>query len=90
MKCTKCGTDINEDVRFCSKCGNPVLSSNDKVNCIKCDRKIGGDLEYCPYCGESNSSRGRRNQRDNDDDDEDDEGGILGGITDFIGKLFGG
>ena len=92
MKCKECGYELSDDVKFCGKCGMPT-SSREKIKCRECKREMDSNLEYCPYCGKSNSSRrdnrkGRGRRRDGDDDD-DEEGGILGGIGDLVGKLFG-
>jgi RNA polymerase subunit RPABC4/transcription elongation factor Spt4 len=91
MKCKECDYELSNDATFCGKCGKPVLSSGNKIKCEECGYKIDGNLNYCPKCGGSTSSYDtKRNRRDKkDDDDDDDEGGILGGIGDIVGKLFG-
>lgn len=89
MKCKECDRELSDDAIFCSKCGKPVLSSSNKINCEECSYEMDGSLKYCPKCGKYNSSLGdNKNRRDREDDDDDD-GGILGGIGDLIGKLFG-
>lgn len=90
MKCKDCGFELSDDAMFCGKCGKSTSSSSNKIKCEKCGSKIDSNLEYCPKCGKSTFSRGddRRNKRD-DDDDDDDEGGILGGLGNLIGNIFG-
>lgn len=91
MKCKECGQELNEDAMFCGKCGKPTSSSRDKIKCEECGFKIDSNLEYCPKCGKSTYSRGYdKKRRKREEDDDDDEGGILGGIGDFLGKIFGG
>ena len=84
MKCKECGHDFSGNAKFCPECGKPA-SLGSKVNCRKCDYELEGSLKFCPECGESvrRDNRGKR-------EDDDDEGGILGGIGDIVGKLFGG
>ena len=97
MKCKECGYELSDDVKFCGKCGKPVSSSSNKIKCEECGKEIDGDLKFCPKCGKpvsfhkyddrTNRRGGKRDRKDDDDDDE--EGGILGGVGDFIGKIFG-
>ena len=86
MKCKECGHEFG-NAKFCTECGKPASLENNKVNCRKCDYELEGNLKFCPECGESvrSDNRGRR-----DKDDDDNEGGILGGLGDIVGKIFGG
>ncbi len=87
MKCKECGSEFNGSAKFCPECGKPSLDSN-KTNCRNCNYELESNLQYCPECGESvrSDNRGRRDRGD----DNDDEGGILGGLGDIVGKIFGG
>ncbi|VVB93703.1 Double zinc ribbon [uncultured archaeon] len=87
MKCKECGYEFSSNAKFCPECGKPASLGNNKVNCRKCDYEMEGNLKFCPECGESvrSDNRGRR-----DKGDDDDEGGILGGLGDIVGKIFGG
>ena len=94
MNCKECGYELSDDVKFCGKCGKPTLPVGEKIKCRECKREMDSNLEYCPYCGKPNSSlrdnrKGGGRRRGRDDDDDDEEGGILGGIGDLVGKLFG-
>ena len=86
MKCKECGHEFG-DAKFCPECGKPAAFGS-KVNCRKCDYELEGNLKFCPECGESvrGNNRGRRDRGEDDDD----EGGILGGLGDIVGKIFGG
>ncbi len=87
MKCKECGHEFNDTAKFCPDCGKPASSGN-KIKCRKCDYEMEANLKYCSECGEPVrfDNKQRKNRREGDDDDE----GILGGIGDIVGKLFGG
>lgn len=100
MKCKECGYELSNDVKFCGKCGKPVTSSIsssiNKIKCEECGSEIDNDLKFCPKCGKpvsfqkyDNRKNRRGGKRDKDDDEDDEDGGILGGVGDFIGKIFG-
>ena len=88
MKCNECGKEFYSNAKFCPECGKPRSLGGNKLNCTKCDYELEANLKYCPECGESvhSDNRGRRDRREDDDD----EGGILGGLGDIVGKIFGG
>ena len=103
MKCKNCGYEF--DAKFCPECGIAASTGSDKIKCRKCGREVDSSLKYCPECGEHISgdyknidkdrdkdrNRRRRDRgKDDDDKDDDDEGGILGGIGNIVGKIFGG
>jgi len=46
MKCSVCNNDNLEDARFCSKCGNALIST-----CYSCHTPAGKDDIYCRICG---------------------------------------
>lgn len=47
MFCWKCGNEINEGDKFCTKCGAQQF----KV-CTKCQKRISIFDGFCIYCGE--------------------------------------
>ena len=64
IKCTKCGNEVKEGVKFCSKCGNNILEQQEKsLNetldekkilgkiCANCGNEIGEGTIFCPKCG---------------------------------------
>jgi len=64
MFCTKCGQEIKTDVKFCIKCGNPVIIENTLNNvstvnsepiqakyCISCGTQINENTKFCTKCG---------------------------------------
>ena len=87
MKCNECDHEFGVNAKFCPECGKPASLGSNKINCRKCDNELEGNLKFCPECGESvrSDNRGPRNRGENDDD----EGGILGGLGDIVGKIFG-
>jgi predicted amidophosphoribosyltransferase len=93
MKCEQCGKELSNNVAFCGNCGRPTSPAGSKVKCRHCNVEISGNLEYCTNCGKPTSSttvdNKKRSGRNREDDDDEDEGGILGGIGDLVGKLFG-
>jgi RNA polymerase subunit RPABC4/transcription elongation factor Spt4 len=92
MKCKECSHEISDNAKFCPGCGKPALSGINKIKCGKCDYEMDGNLKFCSECGEPVRSDYKQREDRRDDrrkDDDDDEGGILGGIGDFVGKLFG-
>lgn len=102
MKCKECGCELSNDVAFCGTCGKPTSPAGNKVKCKYCDVEISSSLEYCTNCGKPTSSTAtdnnkwnkenkgnKRDRRNRGDDEDDDEGGILSGIGDLVGKLFG-
>lgn len=48
-KCDKCGQKLNDDAKFCSKCGKSVESKK----CTNCGKEMNGDSQFCEYCGKS-------------------------------------
>lgn len=43
-----CGCVLNDQMKFCPKCGKPV--ELDFVICA-CGQRIKSDMSFCPYCG---------------------------------------
>jgi RNA polymerase subunit RPABC4/transcription elongation factor Spt4 len=46
MPCSRCGTAVGTDFRFCPKCGYAVTPM-----CPHCGRSVNRDYVVCPYCG---------------------------------------
>ncbi len=88
MKCRECGSEFSDNAKFCPECGKSASLSSNKVQCRKCSYELEDNSKYCPECGESvrSDNRGRRDK----EEDDDDEGGILGGLGEIVGKIFGG
>ncbi len=53
MNCQKCGTELNQEQRFCSKCGEHQHPEHKKDYCLcqKCGKKILLSDKYCGFCG---------------------------------------
>lgn len=48
--CRKCGTELNDGVKFCPKCGEKV-EENHKQQCQQCGFERQGTEKFCPKCG---------------------------------------
>ena len=48
--CRKCGTELNDGVKFCPKCGEKV-EENLKQHCLQCGFERQGTEIFCPKCG---------------------------------------
>lgn len=46
IKCSKCGAEIDENIKFCPECGNKIGNF-----CEKCGAKVKKNQKYCPECG---------------------------------------
>lgn len=46
--CSNCGSQISLGEKFCSTCGNPIVSNN---VCPYCKQTIRENSKFCPYCG---------------------------------------
>ena len=64
IKCTRCGNEIKEGTKFCSKCGNNILEQQEKnkdeihndekqfvKRCSNCGNELGEGTIFCPKCG---------------------------------------
>jgi predicted amidophosphoribosyltransferase len=49
ITCSECGTEINEDSKFCPHCGE--YFEGDEFACSGCGSKLAGDASSCPKCG---------------------------------------
>ena len=55
MFCDKCGAEINETDKFCSRCGKKIKSdkNSDLKYCTECGNPMSNTAESCPNCGRS-------------------------------------
>ena len=52
INCPQCGTALNHDAAFCSKCGNKIEAAPAAgVFCTKCGTQNGADAAFCAKCG---------------------------------------
>lgn len=51
--CDKCGTENQDNVKFCRECGHKITVSNEMntIVCIKCDHLNPMDTKFCEKCG---------------------------------------
>ncbi len=49
MKCSKCGSELNQGAKFCSSCGAKV--ENPVAYCSNCGTKLDPTAKFCPECG---------------------------------------
>ncbi|AOZ96219.1 zinc ribbon domain-containing protein [Butyrivibrio hungatei] len=54
MKCSKCGTELENGVSFCKECGAKVITSQNY--CSKCGAKLEENAKFCSSCGASVTS----------------------------------
>ena len=58
MKCSKCGNELKEGQKFCTKCGTPVnvqtqstVKQMDTAVCPKCGNPLKPGQKFCTKCG---------------------------------------
>lgn len=52
IPCRKCGSALEENMRFCLSCGEPVASTNHTAaTCSSCGTTLTGYKRFCPECG---------------------------------------
>ena len=51
MFCKNCGSQLDEDARFCTKCGNKVENDLNAKFCVHCGSKLDDDSVFCTKCG---------------------------------------
>lgn len=49
IKCSKCGTAVDEKAKFCPECGEKM--TQDIVKCVACGKDIPKGAKFCPECG---------------------------------------
>ncbi|MBI5842364.1 MAG: zinc ribbon domain-containing protein [Chloroflexi bacterium] len=66
MKCTNCGTDNKEGLRFCEECGQPLNQASsiptDGNACPACGYTNRAGVRFCEECGSSLTGMPRRGQ----------------------------
>ena len=55
MYCMNCGGELQENAKFCSHCGKPVVvapleQGSGTILCPRCGREVEKDAELCPNC----------------------------------------
>ena len=54
-KCIKCNFEMEEDMKFCPRCGASVTEASKenvrKKVCHACGKELKGTEEFCPFCG---------------------------------------
>ena len=50
MKCTKCGNELKDGVKFCPQCGEAVKEVCN-MKCRKCGKKLNENVKFCSACG---------------------------------------
>ncbi len=51
MFCVKCGNELPDDAKFCSKCGAKTNVINDSLVCPNCGNKLLDGAAFCTKCG---------------------------------------
>lgn len=54
MNCEKCGSELEENAKFCTECGNAVNADNGDSRvweCPGCSEQFTEEVIYCPKCG---------------------------------------
>ena len=53
MRCTKCGNEIRDGVKFCPQCGEEVKEDKRVKFCTKCGSELHEEAVFCANCGAS-------------------------------------
>lgn len=52
MYCRNCGSEIEENAKFCKHCGAKQFDDTpEKITCKHCGAEIDSDCIVCPHCG---------------------------------------
>lgn len=51
--CLNCGSPLEDDAKFCSKCGSAYGA---EPVCAKCGHKLASGTRFCPNCGADQSA----------------------------------
>lgn len=51
MKCTKCGNELKNGVKFCPQCGEAIKEEKKMRYCTKCGAEIQPYASFCAKCG---------------------------------------
>ena len=54
LTCPECGAGMEENSKFCPKCGKPV---NQMVKCVKCGAMLQSGSKFCPQCGTAQATQ---------------------------------
>ncbi len=52
FRCNNCGSEVNENARFCSQCGKELLVNR----CSNCDAEVDENARFCSQCGNALST----------------------------------
>ncbi|WP_458452920.1 zinc-ribbon domain-containing protein [Methanobrevibacter sp.] len=59
VNCQNCGFEIDDEAKFCKKCGSEIVietkESNEFKFCSNCGFKMDENIKFCPECGTSAS-----------------------------------
>lgn len=53
--CPKCNAQQKQGTKFCSNCGNSMVSRQATTSCVKCGAAIAEGSKFCPECGAKQS-----------------------------------
>lgn len=62
MKCSNCGTDNQDKMKFCQECGHILNKSANKQVCQECGRINRIGIRFCEECGSKLENRGKQNK----------------------------
>ena len=48
ITCSKCGTEVSTEYKFCPACGQTTATEK---SCVSCSELIPIDFSFCPHCG---------------------------------------
>jgi len=51
MKCLNCGTELNNDAKFCTECGSKIVKKDNLIYCENCGNPMPKDSLFCSECG---------------------------------------
>ena len=52
IKCSKCGTVVSANTKFCAECGNALHTEVTKQkNCLRCGELVDNGSKFCVNCG---------------------------------------
>lgn len=60
MFCIKCGNELPDDAKFCSKCGAKTNVINDSPVCPNCGNKLLDGAAFCTKCGTKTTGGGEQ------------------------------
>lgn len=52
IECSNCGAQIEENIKFCTECGNKMESTElEKLKCPNCSAELPKNTKFCTECG---------------------------------------